>query len=73
MSCIEVELMTQIKAAAGENVEIGGGTINYGTWVDHQPSGASVMHKGADGEMVTTLGDDLIKEMNFMACLSRVL
>jgi len=56
----------QIKAAAGENVEIGGGKINYGTWVDHQPSGASVMHKGADGEMVTTLGDDLIEEMDFI-------
>ncbi len=56
----------QIKAAAGESVEIGGGKINYGTWTDHQPSGASVLHKGADGEMVTTLGDDLSAEMNFI-------
>jgi enamine deaminase RidA (YjgF/YER057c/UK114 family) len=56
----------QIKAVVGETVNIGGGKIDYGTWVDHQPSGASVLHKGADGEMVTTLGDDLVEEMNFI-------
>ena len=51
----------QIKACAGETVSISGGTIDYGTWVDHQPSGASVMHQ-RDGEMITTLGDDLAEE-----------
>jgi hypothetical protein len=56
----------QIKAIRGQNVTIGDGKIDYGDWVDHQPSGASVMHKGADGEMVTTLGDDLAKETEFV-------
>ena len=28
----------QIKAVAGETVSISGGTIDYGTWIDHQPS-----------------------------------
>ena len=55
----------QIKACAGETVSISGGTIDYGTWVDHQPSGASVMHQ-KDGEMITTLGDDLAEEMRFV-------
>ncbi len=56
----------QIKAIEGQNVTIGGGKIDYGDWVDHQPSGASVMHKGADGNMVTTLGDDLARETEFV-------
>ncbi|MBB28345.1 MAG: hypothetical protein CME25_05505, partial [Gemmatimonadetes bacterium] len=56
----------QIKAIEGHNVTIGGGKIDYGDWVDHQPSGASVMHKGADGNMVTTLGDDLARETEFI-------
>ena len=55
----------QIKAAKGEKVEIGGGKVDYGTWVDHQPSGASVLHKKGD-KMITTLGDDLVEEMNFI-------
>ena len=55
----------QIKACAGETVSISGGTIDYGTWVDHQPSGASVMHQ-RDGEMITTLGSDLAEEMRFV-------
>jgi hypothetical protein len=55
----------QIKAVVGETVEIGSGKIDYGTWVDHQPSGASVLHKKGD-EMITTLGDDLAEEMRFI-------
>ena len=55
----------QIKACAGETVSISSGKIDYGTWVDHQPSGASVMHQ-RDGEMITTLGDDLAEEMRFI-------
>jgi hypothetical protein len=55
----------QIKAAKGDNVTIGGGKVDYGTWVDHQPSGASVLHKKGD-QMITTLGDDLVEEMNFI-------
>ena len=55
----------QIKAATGAGVEIGGGQIDYGSWVDHQPSGASVMHQ-KDGAMVTTLGPDLVEETRFV-------
>jgi len=55
----------QIKAVKGDNVTIGGGQIDYGSWIDHQPSGASVMHKQGDN-MVTTLGPDLAKEMEFV-------
>lgn len=54
----------QIKAAAGD-VEIGGGQLDFGSWIDHQPSGASVMHKKGD-EMITTLGPDVAKEMEFV-------
>lgn len=56
---------TQIKAAKGEKVKIGGGKVDYGTWVDHQPSGASVQHKKGD-KMITTLGPDLVEEMEFI-------
>ena len=55
----------QIKAATGENVEIGDGRIDYGSWVDHQPSGAAVLHE-KDGKMITTLGPDLVKETEFI-------
>jgi hypothetical protein len=55
----------QIKAVKGSNVEIGGGQIDFGYWVDHQPSGASVMHKKGDA-MITTLGPDVAKEMEFV-------
>ena len=55
----------QIKAASGANVQIGGGKIDYGYWVDHQPSGASVMHKKGD-ELITTLGPDVAKETEFV-------
>ena len=54
----------QIKAAKGD-VEIGGGKLDYGSWIDHQPSGASVLHKKGD-EMITTLGPDLAKETEFV-------
>ncbi|MBS14517.1 MAG: hypothetical protein CME19_23380 [Gemmatimonadetes bacterium] len=56
----------QIKAVRGESVSINGGTIDYGEWQDVQPSGASVMHKDANGNTVTTLGDDLKREMEFV-------
>jgi enamine deaminase RidA (YjgF/YER057c/UK114 family) len=56
----------QIKAVRGENVSIGGGVIDYGSWQDHQPSGASVQHAGPDGNLITTLGDDVKKEMEFV-------
>ncbi len=55
----------QIKAAAGENVTIGDGVIDYGYWQDHQPSGASVMHT-RDGEVITSLGSDLAEETAFV-------
>lgn len=55
----------QVKAVCGEGVQVGGGKIDYGTWVDHQPSGASVMHRKGD-ETITTLGPDLAKEMEFV-------
>lgn len=55
----------QVKAVCGAGVEIGGGKIDYGTWVDHQPSGASVMHRKGD-ETITTLGPDVAKEMEFV-------
>lgn len=53
----------QIKAIQG--AAIGGGKIDHGAWVDHQPSGASVMHKKGD-KMITTLGPDVAKEMAFI-------
>ena len=56
----------QIKAVRGENVSIGGGVIDYGNWQDHQPSGASVQHKGSNGALVTTLGDNVKQEMEFV-------
>jgi len=46
-------------------VEIGGGQIDFGSWVDHQPSGASVMHRKGD-ETITTLGPDVAAEMQFV-------
>ncbi len=55
----------QIKAVTGAGVEIGNGRIDYGSWIDHQPSGASVLHH-KDGEAVTTLGPDLVKETEFI-------
>ena len=55
----------QIKAVKGDGVTIGGGQIDYGSWVDHQPSGASVMHK-KDDEMITTLGPNVAEEMRFV-------
>ena len=56
----------QIKAVRGEGITVGSGKIDGGSWVDHQPSGASVQHQDADGNMVVTLGDDLAKEMEFV-------
>ena len=56
----------QIKAIKGEDISFGSGKINYGDWTDHQPSGASVQHKDAKGNMVTTLGSDLKKEMEYV-------
>ncbi len=53
----------QIKAIKGAS--IGSGKIEYGTWTDHQPSGASVMHRQGD-QTITTLGPDLAKEMEFV-------
>ena len=54
----------QIKAAQGD-VEIGSGKLDFGSWVDHQPSGASVSHKKGE-EWVHTLGPDVGKEMEFV-------
>ena len=56
----------QIKAVRGVGVGIGEGVIDYGEWQDYQPSGASVMHKNAAGKEVTSLGDDLKQEMEFV-------
>lgn len=55
----------QIRAIKGANVKIGGGKVDHGYWVDHQPSGASVMHKRGD-ETIMTLGPDLAKETAFV-------
>ena len=54
----------QIKAITGD-VEIGGGDIRHALWIDHQPSGASVMHKKGE-ETVTSLGPDVAAEMEFV-------
>ena len=40
----------QIKAVSGPTVTIDAGTIDYGYWQDHQPSGASTMHTNAAGK-----------------------
>ena len=56
----------EIKAVKGEDLSFGDGKIEYGAWTDHQPSGASVMHTDAGGNTVTTLGDDLKQEMEFV-------
>ena len=56
----------EIKAVKGEDISFGDGKIEYGAWTDHQPSGASVMHTDAGGNTVTTLGDDLKQEMEFV-------
>ena len=56
----------QVKAALGPCVTIGDGRIDYGTWTDHQPSGAAVLHQKEDGEWVTTLGPDIAAETEFI-------
>jgi hypothetical protein len=56
----------QIKAVRGEGVTVKGGSIAYPEWTDVQPSGASVQHKNAKGDTVTTLGDDAKAEMEFV-------
>ncbi|MFH1566713.1 MAG: hypothetical protein ABIL09_01850, partial [Gemmatimonadota bacterium] len=55
----------QVKAVCGEGVQLGAGRIDFGSWVDHQPSGASVMHRQGD-KTITTLGPDLAREMEFV-------
>lgn len=55
----------QIRAALGTGLKVGDGKVDYGYWVDHQPSGASVSHKKGD-EWVHTLGPDLAKETEFV-------
>ncbi|MEW6751720.1 MAG: hypothetical protein AB1505_12205 [Candidatus Latescibacterota bacterium] len=55
----------QVKAVRGTGVTVGGGKIEYGAWTDHQPSGASVMHRRGD-QTITTLGPDLAQEMRFV-------
>ena len=55
----------QIKAIKGANVTASGGTIDYGYWVDHQPSGKTVMHN-KDGELIDTLGGDVAEETTFV-------
>jgi enamine deaminase RidA (YjgF/YER057c/UK114 family) len=56
----------QIKAIKGEGLSIGGGKIDFGAWTDFQPSGASVQHTDASGKVVTSLGDDVKREMKFV-------
>ena len=56
----------QIKAVKGEEVTINKGTIEYGSWTDHQPSGASVQHTDSNGNLVTSLGDDVRQEVEFI-------
>lgn len=53
----------QIKAAVGP--QLGEGNLKYGYWTDHQPSGASVLHKRGD-QTITTLGPDLARETEFV-------
>jgi enamine deaminase RidA (YjgF/YER057c/UK114 family) len=55
----------QIKAALGATVTVGDGKVAYSTWTDHQPSGASVLHR-RDGEVITSLGPDLAQETEFI-------
>ena len=56
----------QIKAALGPCVTVADGRIDYGTWVDHQPSGAAVLHQNDKGEQVTTLGPDIAAETEWI-------
>ncbi|MBT5831771.1 MAG: hypothetical protein HOH77_16405 [Candidatus Latescibacteria bacterium] len=56
----------QIKAIKGEDISFGNGKIEFGDWTDIQPSGASVQHTDANGNLVTTLGDDVKQEMEFV-------
>jgi len=56
----------QIKAVTGEDISFGSGKIEYGDWTDYQPSGASVMHTDVQGNTVTTLGDDVKQEMEYV-------
>jgi hypothetical protein len=56
----------QIKAIKGEDISFGSGKIEFGEWTDFQPSGASVQHTDASGKLVTSLGDDVKQEMEFV-------
>jgi hypothetical protein len=56
----------QIKAVAGPSVSIDSGTVDYGYYVDHQPSGASTMHTNVAGETVTKVEGGAGAEFNFI-------
>ena len=56
----------QIKAIKGAEVSLSGGVdVDHGYWIDHHPSGKTVMHK-KDGEFVETLGGDIAEEATFI-------
>jgi hypothetical protein len=56
----------QIKAVSGPTVSIDIGTIDYGYWQDHQPSGASTMHTNVSGETVTRIDGGAGAEFQFI-------
>jgi len=56
----------QIKAVQGDSVSIDSGTIDYGYWQDHQPSGASTMHTNAAGETITKVPGGAGAEFDFI-------
>ena len=56
----------QIKAVQGDHVSIDSGTIDYGYWQDHQPSGASTMHTNAAGETITKVPGGAKAEFDFI-------
>lgn len=56
----------QIKAIKGANVTMSsGGDIDHVFWVDHQPSGKTVLHE-KDGQMIDTLGGGIEEEAMFI-------
>ena len=56
----------QIKAVKGAGVSLSGSVdIDHGYWIDHHPSGKTVLHE-AGGEMVDTLGGGIAEEAAFI-------
>eukprot|EP01052_Picozoa_sp_SAG31_P025162 SAG31_NODE_2191_length_6228_cov_2.962806_6_plen_208_part_00 len=63
---MEALFEVQIKAVSSPTVTIDAGSIDYGYWRDHQPSGASTMHTNASGEIVTKVDGGARAEFDFI-------